>query len=273
VEDSLEIRRRFTNGFDLLKFLEELCSRAAVLEGVMRTFEIQDTVGEVVRRRPDLSRVFEQAGIDYCCGGKKSLSDVCREKDLDPKTFLATLEESASQSERGLDENPAEMSLTELVNHIEQTHHAYLRSDLPRIARITEKVASVHGKRDVRLQQLRRTFRELSDELSSHMMKEEKILFPMVRRLEASAKTPIFHCGSLTNPVTQMELEHERAGSVLEEIRRLTEDYNPPAWACNTYLAMLDALAHLERDLHQHIHKENNILFPRALEMESQKQA
>ncbi len=236
----------------------------------MSVFQVHDTVGDVVTRRPALSRVFEQMGIDYCCGGKKTLEEVCQSKELDTQTFLAALEESAFPGDEPIIDAAA-MSLTELTDHIENTHHAFLRSEFPRLDEMTEKVVSVHGEKESRLCQVRETFLALFGELSSHMMKEEQILFPMVRQLGASATTPNFHCGSLANPINQMELEHEQAGSALERLRQLTDGYTPPDWACNTYRAMLDALAHFERDLHQHIHKENNVLFPRALEMESEK--
>ena len=237
----------------------------------MNEFQVNDTVGDVVARCPVLSRVFEEAGIDYCCGGNKTLDQVCREKGLDSAGLLATLEETARAPAGESVVDAAAMSLTELADHIEQIHHTYLRSEFPRLKEMAEKVASVHGERDSRLHQIRETVFELIGELSNHMMKEEQILFPMVRQLDASATTPIFHCGSLGNPIQQMESEHSNAGSALEKLRDLTDGYTPPDWACNTYRAMLDALAHLERDLHLHIHKENNVLFPRAIEMESEK--
>lgn len=238
----------------------------------MSTFQASDGVGEVVARNPALSRVFDAADIDYCCGGKKTLDEACREKGLDTQVFLATLEESAREP-AGEPIDAAAMSLTELADHIEQTHHSYLRSAFPRLDEMTKKVASAHGARNPNLHQIRETFLALVAELSSHMMKEEEILFPMVRKLEASETAPAFRCGSLANPIRQMESEHVQAGSALEQFRKLTDRYTPPDWACNTYRAMLDALAHLEQDLHLHIHKENNVLFPRALKMESEKRA
>ncbi len=237
----------------------------------MKTFQINDTVGNVVARCPALSRVFEEAGIDYCCGGKKPLDEACREKGLDSQAFLVTLEESAQTSSEEPVVDAAAMSLIGLVDHIEQTHHAYLRSEFPRLEEMTKKVESVHGEKNPRLAQIRETFLAMVTELSSHMMKEEQILFPMVRQLDASDTAPAFRCGSLANPIRQMESEHTQAGSALEELRELSDDYTPPDWACATYRAMLDAFIHLEGDLHLHIHKENNVLFPRAIEIESEK--
>ncbi|MEI6084741.1 MAG: iron-sulfur cluster repair di-iron protein [Verrucomicrobiota bacterium] len=223
-----------------------------------------DTVGSIVAQRPALSRVFEEAGIDYCCGGKLPLAEACRKKGIDPQAFLLKLTATTATNATGVD--AAAMTLTALADHIETTHHAYLKSELPRLEAMTEKVARVHGGEDARLQQVHATFLALAAEMASHMMKEEQILFPMVRQLESSATAPVFHCGSLANPIGQMELEHEHAGAALAKLRELTDGFNPPDWACNTYRAMLDALAHLEGDLHQHVHKENNILFPRAIE-------
>ena len=239
----------------------------------MNAFQANDIVGEVVARRPALSRPFDEAGIDYCCGGQKTLDEACKKKGLDSQAFLAALEESALAPAAEFVLDASALSLTELVDHILQTHHAYLRSELPRLERMTKKVASVHGNTNSRLHQIRETFLDLATELSSHMMKEEQILFPMVLQLDASKTAPAFHCGSLANPIGQMESEHTEAGSALQELRELTDGYTPPDWACNTYRAMLDALARLEQDLHLHIHKENNLLFPGALEMEREKSA
>lgn len=168
-------------------------------------------------------------------------------------------------------EDPAAMSLTELADHIEQTHHKYLRAEFPRLDQMTKEVASMHGQRDSRLHQIRKTFQGLIEELSSHMMKEEQILFPMIRTIDAGGATDPLHCGSLAGPISQMESEHTQAGSALEHLRKLSDDYTPPDWASDSYRTMLDALARLEQDLHLHIRKENDVLFPRALAEESKK--
>lgn len=234
----------------------------------MNTIQAEETVGEMVTRRPALSHVFEQVGIDYCCGGKKTLDQACEEKGLDVESVRAAVRAcTATEQEPFVD--AAAMSLAELANHIEQTHHAYLHRELPRLDWMTEKVASVHGDHEPRLRELRQTYQELAEELTCHMMKEEKVLFPLIRQLEASTTAPMFHCGSLANPMRQMEAEHHNAGSALEKISKLSDGYSPPEWACNTYRAMLDALAHLQLDLHQHVHKEESILFPKALALEA----
>lgn len=233
----------------------------------MSSFKIHDTIGDVVARRPELSRVFEAMEIDYCCGGKKTLGEACQAKGLDPQILINKLTEATSSVDASI-VDAATMSLTDLADHIEQTHHAFLYTEFPRLDELTNKVILAHGEKEPRLHQLKKELLALSEELFSHMKKEEQILFPMVRQLDASATAPAFHCGSLANPLRQMESEHDEAGAALETLRKLTDGFTPPDWACNSYRALLDALVHLEYDLHQHIHKENNVLFPRALEME-----
>ncbi|MFO0787897.1 MAG: iron-sulfur cluster repair di-iron protein [Pirellulales bacterium] len=236
----------------------------------MTEFHAEQTVGSIVAARPALSRVFEIYGIDYCCGGKKALRLACAEKALDEGAILAELARQESNADETGFVDAASMSLTELADHIEQTHHAYLRAEFPRLLRMTERVASVHGDKDERLAAIRDTVKALVNELSSHLMKEELVLFPIVRRLDASDVPVVSHCGSIGNPIRQMEHEHQDAGGALGQLRSLSDDFTPPEWACNTYRAMLDALAHFEHDMHQHIHKEDNVLFPRALERESE---
>lgn len=231
-------------------------------------FKVTDTVGAMVAQCPALSRVIEKAGIDYCCGGKIPLDEACQKKGLDAQQVLAQLEAAAAASgPESVD--AATMTLTALVDHIQGTHHVYLKSELPRLEAMTKKVATVHGEHDGRLPDVNEVFLGLAREMTSHMMKEERILFPMVRQLEVSTIAPRFHCGSVGNPIRQMEVEHDQVGAALTQLRELTDGFADPDWACNTYRAMLDALAHLEDDTHQHVHKENNILFPRAIALES----
>jgi regulator of cell morphogenesis and NO signaling len=160
------------------------------------------------------------------------------------------------------------MTLTQLADHIEATHHSYLRSALPRISQLAAKVAQAHGSRHPEVIEVQAVFDALREELEAHLQKEEAILFPMCRELDTASTLPQFHCGTVRNPVHVMESEHDNAGRALSELRRLTGDYTLPEDGCNTYRALLDALTEMEGDLHQHIHKENNILFPRAVAME-----
>ncbi|MBI5866997.1 MAG: iron-sulfur cluster repair di-iron protein [candidate division Zixibacteria bacterium] len=236
----------------------------------MNRFEISQTVGDIVTREPGLSRVFESLGIDYCCGGKMALGDACQRRSLDPQVVLSKLEDESNRSAAMPPPfDPAAMSLTTLADHIERTHHVFVKTEIPRLREMAAKVASVHGDRDARLATVRDTFDGLAAEMTSHMMKEERILFPLIRQLEGGAGGD-GSCGhSISAPIRQMESEHEQAGEALSALNGLTGGYTPPEWACNTYRAFLDGLQHFERDLHEHIHKENNVLFPRALSREA----
>jgi len=230
----------------------------------------ESTVGQLVVERPARARVFEKLGIDYCCGGKKPLGQACAEKKLDVTAVVAALQK-ADSDRAAAERDWGSSSLTELANHIESTHHAYLKSELPRLDFLTHKVAAVHGPHNPKLVQVREIFIGLKAEMDSHMQKEEQILFPLCRKLEqGGAGAAASHCGSVQNPIRVMIMEHDHAGNALEQMRALTDDYTPPAEACNTYRAMLDALAVLEHDMHQHVHKENNILFPKAVRVEAE---
>lgn len=233
------------------------------------TITPEHTVGQLVSEKPARSRIFEKLGIDYCCGGKKTLAAACADKGLDAATIAIVLDSDALDATAANLVDAASMSMTALCDHIEATHHAYLRVELPRLAFLTTKVASRHGERDARLQEVAEVFAALHAEMDSHMMKEEQILFPLIRALDAATDgAPPSHCGSINNPIRVMEHEHDSAGGAVARMRILTDGFTPPMDACNTYRAMLDSLAQLERDLHQHVHKENNVLFPRAANRE-----
>jgi regulator of cell morphogenesis and NO signaling len=227
------------------------------------------TVGQLVVERPARARVFEKFGIDYCCGGKKPLAAVCSAKGLDISQVLLAIDIADSVSTLAPAQDWSQGTLTDLARHIETTHHAYLKSELPRLDYLTERVFNAHGGRHAELAQLRAVFVAFKEELEQHMQKEERILFPLCRNLECGSPSPDVHCGSIANPIAVMEREHDDAGNALAQMRQLTNDYTPPAGACNTYRAMLSSLAELEADMHQHVHKENNILFPRAIALEA----
>jgi regulator of cell morphogenesis and NO signaling len=234
---------------------------------VARTSKLDTTVGQLVTERPGRARVFEAFGIDYCCGGKKPLAQAIQEKGLDQQTVLTILnafDEQATYAE--LDWSKA--SPTALADHIEQTHHAYLKSELPRREYLVNKVANRHGSHTPHLIDLARVFAAFKLELESHMQKEEVVLFPICRQLDNATAPQRFHCGTVENPIAVMVREHEDAGDALKRMRELTNDYTPPIDACNTYRALFDSLRELERDMHRHVHKENSILFPKALELE-----
>lgn len=235
----------------------------------MNPLDAQSTVGQLVRERPNRARVFERLGIDYCCGGKLPLDDACRAKGLDLNRVLSELAGADGRASETDTEDWSTAPMSELADHIETVHHEYLRRELPRLERLVEKVDAAHGARHHELRELRTVYAGLKAELEEHMMKEERVLFPMIRHLEQATTLPRFHCGSVGNPIAVMEHEHDSAGAALASLRKLTGDYTPPADACNTFRAMLAGLAELESDLHLHVHKENNILFPRARDAEA----
>ena len=228
------------------------------------------TVGELVAERPARARVFERFGIDYCCGGKLSLAEAAAQQSIDAAPVLAALREADQEpaGDDGQDWN--QTSLAGLIDHILATHHDFLRRELPRLNALAEKVDQVHRASHPELTEVRQVFAEVRDELEMHMMKEERMLFPLIRNLEVTGSTHDVFCGSVQHPIRVMEMEHQSAGSATETLRRLTGGYAAPADACNSYRALLAGLAEFETDLHLHVHKENNILFPRAVALEAQ---
>lgn len=230
--------------------------------------DIHTEVGQWVVEYPHTSRLFEQLKIDYCCAGSRSLEVACRERHLDAESVAAQLREAKRIASSEPTDDWSQAPLPTLCDHIEQTHHLYLKSELPRLTKLIAKVNRVHGDSDPSLPVLQQVFVELRAELEPHLFKEEQVLFPAIRKLVSAAAPLHFPFGTVANPIRMMELEHDGAGNALERIRELTQDFAVPARACNTYLAMLDGLRELEADMHQHVHKENNILFPRALAAE-----
>jgi len=235
----------------------------------MSSPDLQATVGQLVAERPGRSRVFERYGIDYCCGGKVPIAQACRERGLDVTEVLRELDVCDAETTAGDEVAWSERPLGELADHIVAVHHGYLRRELPRLTIHLDKIAAVHGPGNPALVEVRDVFAGLREELESHLLKEEQVLFPMIKQLDTASRQPDFHCGSVRFPIQVMEHEHDDAGAALVRLRALTVGYTPPAEACNTYRAALAGLAELEADLHRHIHKENNILFPRAQEAEA----
>jgi regulator of cell morphogenesis and NO signaling len=231
------------------------------------------TVSELLVEQPSRSKIFERYAIDYCCGGKRPLDEVCREKGIALDDVLEKLEQQDQMRDGSPETDWNAEKLTALADHIEQSHHAYLRDALPRLNRMIDKVAKVHGDVHPELKTVLEVFVGFRSELEMHMHKEEQVLFPMIRTLEGSQGVPRFHCGSIRNPINMMEAEHTDAGDAMGLFRDLTNNYDPPESACGTYRAMLAGLHELESDMHQHVHKENNILFPRAIALESSRAA
>jgi regulator of cell morphogenesis and NO signaling len=238
----------------------------------MSTVTSDMTVGQLVAERPARAKIFENLGIDYCCGGKVSLADACGEKGLDANTVAlmisATESNAAAGSGGATEQDWTTAPLSALIDNIVAVHHDYLREELPRLSLLTEKVANAHGKGDERLYRLAEVFTGFREELESHMAKEEQILYPLNKKIDNATEPVRDHCGSIRTPISVMEREHDDAGNDMIEFRRLTDDYTPPKTACNTFRATLDALTALEQNMHRHVHKENSILFPRAMAKE-----
>ena len=232
------------------------------------------TVRDIAANSLAAVRVFEKFGIDYCCGGKRPLADVCLEKGYDPSAVQSELDAAlagapAAERDWGME------SLTGLIEHIVGTHHEYLHRELPAIETRLEKVYRVYNQRyGPTLVGLPEVFRSLRIELEMHLRKEETVLFPAIGAYEAAVTSgrplPATRFGAVSNPIQMMEDEHESAGHALARIREITRDFEVPAHACVTYRALMSGLEELERDLHMHIHLENNILFPRAEKLEAQ---
>lgn len=228
------------------------------------TIDIATPVGQLVTERPARAKVFEQHGIDYCCGGKLPLEEACKRRGADPAKVSEALAASDA-ADSGPEENWAEKGLAELAEHITKVHHDYLRAELPRLALLTEKVARVHGDHAPETVDLHAVFMRMKPELEMHTMKEEQILFPFIRQIESGEPIGAFPPAAIAEPIRCMESEHDDAGAALARMRALTDDYTPPMDACNSWRVLYDSLHRLEKDMHIHIHKENNILFPRTL--------
>lgn len=233
----------------------------------------EKTVRELALESPAATRVFEKLGIDYCCGGNKSLAEACRTANLNMDQVLDSLEMAeqsahSAQKDRDWQVEP----LADLIGHIKNTHHKYTREEIARLGPLFDKVCSVHRKNHTELPEIRETFRGLAQELITHMMKEEMVLFPYIVRMEEAVieKEPVLPppFGSVQNPVSVMQHEHDSAGNALRAMREASNGYSVPADACVSYQTLYKALEAFEADLHQHIHLENNILFPRAIAME-----
>ena len=236
----------------------------------------EKTVRELALENPAATRVFEKLGIDYCCGGNQSLDKACRAANLPLDQVLDSLEmaEETTRATQKIHEWQRE-PLSDLVAHINGTHHKYTREEIARLGPLFVKVCSVHGQRHPELAEIRAIFAGLAQELTMHMMKEEMVLFPYIVRMEESVlqNEPILPppFGSVQNPVSMMEHEHDSAGAALRAMRQASGGYTAPPDACISYQTLYKVLAEFEADLHQHIHLESNILFPRAIAMEREK--
>ena len=224
------------------------------------------TLAELVNLHPQLAREFESRGLDYCCGGAQSFSDACIEQGLDPESLASELAGSAT------DGGPGEwstMGATELVDHLERVHHQFLWTELPRLSALVEKILGVHGEGHPELAEVASCFAEIRADLEPHLLKEEQMLFPMIRELESTTGSVRFDGDALRDPVSVMLSEHDTLGDLLARLRHVTGGYEPPTDGCASYEACFAGLAELEADTHLHIHKENNLLFPMVARLEN----
>jgi regulator of cell morphogenesis and NO signaling len=237
------------------------------------SFTDMTRVREIATADPRAKKVLEDAGIDYCCGGEKSLHDASLHTSVSSEEILKRLEENSKQTGPD-DANWASASLSALTQHIREKHHHYVRDAVPRVRALAAKVKAKHGLNHPELAEIEERFFDLGQELYMHMQKEEQILFPYLEALESSAgkgilEPPFFQ--TVRNPVHMMMKEHDSAGEALHAIRKSSSAYQAPADACESYRELYRGLAEFEADLHTHIHLENNILFPRAVELEAGK--
>jgi len=234
--------------------------------------QTQTTLRSIALESPATIRVFERFHLDYCCGGNRPLAEACAQKGLALDTVLAALAEATKAVEPAKDFTHS--ALSELIRHIVSTHHAYVRSELPRLLPIAAKVAAKHGPHRPEYVQIEAQLRQLATELTNHLSKEEIILFPYIENLEKSraGNGPVPHAcfPTVESPIQAMMNEHEAAGALLEDMRASTQGFTPPADACPTLVGLLDGLDAFEKDLHRHVHLENNLLFPRAIAMEKE---
>lgn len=233
-------------------------------------------IAEVATAHPATIRVFQRHGIDFCCGGKRPLTEVCGEKGIAFESLLQDLNGAIAgspPSQRSWQDAP----LAELVAFIVDRYHQWLKDELPRLSQMMNKVLAVHGERHPDLQPIGNSFREILGEIEPHMMKEERVLFPYLTQLgnlEQKGETlPGSPFGSVRNPIGAMESDHEYLGRLLLQLREQTGSFTPPEDACNTYRGLFHGLNEMEGELHEHIHLENNVLHPRAIALEEKLQA
>jgi regulator of cell morphogenesis and NO signaling len=230
------------------------------------------TIRDLAAGVPGATRVFESFGIDYCCGGNRTLADACEEASLQVEDLTRSLEEARRAPQSGYGRDWRQESLTALAEYIIDTHHFFTRQQLDRLENLFNRVCSRHGENHPELFEAQKTFYQLKQDLIPHMLKEEQVLFPYITRMEEAAREgrafPPSFFGTVRNPVRMMMTEHDTAGDLLQKLRGITKGYTTPPDGCISFQTLYQALTAFEADLHQHIHLENNILFPHAVGME-----
>ena len=236
------------------------------------TFSSESRVNEIALSNPEARRVLEDAGIDYCCGGARSLQEACRRANVPAADVLRRL--SAGRERVAPDRVPwTAAPLADLTKHIRERHHQYVRDAIPRLRALLAKIREKHGSGHRELDKIEKLFDQVAREMLMHMQKEEQALFPCIDSLERAVNSggatepPPFR--NVKNPIYSMMKEHDSAGELVREIRFFTNNYKAPAGACTSYQAAYQGLEEFEKDLHLHVHLENNILFPRAVELEA----
>lgn len=232
---------------------------------------IDNTIGEIVAEDYRTASVFQSHGIDFCCKGFKTINEVCKTKNIKPKELINELEECLENKKNGTSIDFQSWPLDLLIDYIEKKHHRYVEERMPQINQFLNKLVSVHGTNHPELFEIRDQFYKSSQELAVHMKKEELVLFPFVKKMVSNDKVDSPHFGTVENPIQMMLTEHDNEGERYRLIRKLSDNYKPPADACRTYSVTYSLLEEFEDDLHMHIHLENNILFPKALELEKEK--
>lgn len=232
--------------------------------------KIEDlTLSEIVTSKPAAAVLFENYNLDFCCGGKRKLSEVLKNEPTKLKEVISQIEklfESKSEPETDFDR----FSLSRLVDYIVETHHSYVKENLPVIQQHLEKVALKHGEFHPEMRKINTLFAEIKNDFEQHMMKEEMILFPQIKKMELFPLdgTKSTNFSDMQQPIHVMENEHEAAHKLIDEIKQLSNNFTPPADACTTFKLCLDELKFFESDLHRHVHLENNLLFPKAMVMQ-----
>ena len=226
------------------------------------------TLAQIVTNNHKAASIFEKHHLDFCCKGKRTLEQACSESDIKIEEVIEQLEKAGDINDSKTNYN--ELSLAQLSEHIVSTHHNYVKNEMPALLGYLQKVASKHGDRHPEMNKVFQIFVAVKEEMEFHMQKEEMVLFPRIKDIEnqiQEGKKVVINSSYLQSPINMMEQEHDHAGSMLAEIRNLTNNYNPPADACTTYQLSFASLQAFELDLHRHVHLENNILFPKALKM------
>ena len=221
-------------------------------------------IGDIVSSDFRTAELFKEAKMDFCCGGKISLEESCKQKGIDVDSFVEDLKRiEASQDNSG--HNYSSWTLDFLCDYIVNTHHKYVKKNLPDLDGYTKKIASVHGDIHPELIEVAELFGQLKYELDQHLLKEEKILFPAIKEVLSSGSDEAKKI--IKSEIDRMGTEHEFAGGTMDKINQITNDYDLPDGACNTYRVCFELLSQFEDDLHIHFHLENNILYNKALEL------